>query len=216
MAHMSRDARRIINTIQGLSGIDCSFQDQIEAEQLTYSYYAKTIEGHINRFFNPKSDKNPHTVSFYVKPTRSVNKGRRDKENWIMTDPEIEIYSTICSMLIEDFSRDVLIIICGICNSYDIQEVRSGIKISQDEGVYSVHYLLRILERQHAEHEKKIELIKQHRSKFNGVQQSDTVARPRIELASMRYEWKESIKDQEIEEELNKTIIKREDVRDDR
>lgn len=199
---MSRDARRIINTIaaQG-AGVDFTPVDVYFAEVLAYSFYAKTVEGHIKRMYNPKSKGNPNEVAFYVKPTFSLNKGRRNKEEWRMAPDHQANYYAISKYLIEDYSYDFLKIVKDICG-YPIQMVSEGIKIAKSENVHSVPYLLRVVEGIKARQEHQVHKLDQFRQKFHTQEQAVVTKRGAVEIAGLMASWEESIQNMKLQKQV--------------
>lgn len=202
MGFMSRDCRKVIDHLLSLSGEKGpTVEDVINAEQLVFTYYGKTIVGHISRFFNPESKGNPNRIEFYIKPTKSINKGKRTTNEWIMSDLDKEIYLTIGKYLIEDYSVDQLKIIKDMCK-YQIKDIEVGIQEAQKEQIYSVFYLQRIVEGIAAKREH-TKAQRQHIKdlyKYDG--DTDTINRTPLELASMKYNWQNEMENTELQRKL--------------
>jgi hypothetical protein len=202
MGFMSRDCRKVVNELEKLSGKKCTMQDIFDGEQLVYTYYAKTICRHINRFYNPDSKGNPNAIAFYVKPTKSINKGKRTTDIWEMTENDKEIYSLITNgYLIEDFSIDQLKIIKDM-GKFDIRDIKVGIQEAKRENIFSIHYLFRIVEGIVA----KKEHMKANRQRIKELysynDNDDTISRNQIELAQMKYSWKNTLENIILEKKV--------------
>lgn len=202
MAQVSRDARNILNALRDLGSGAPTIDDIFEAEQLAFSFYGKTVVGHIKRMFNPNSKGDPARVAFYVKPTRSLNKGRRNKEDWAMTDDERRVYWLISKQyLIEDFNYDALIQLRTICNS-KYEDVNEAMGIAIDEDVRSIPYLFRVLEGLGARREFKRKQIEDRRRLFMGQAQEQKHVRGKAEIASLMYSWQETIQNVELQRKV--------------
>lgn len=202
MGFMSRDCRKVVNELEKLSGKKCTMQDIFDGEQLVYTYYAKTICRHINRFYNPDSKGNPNAIAFYVKPTKSINKGKRTTDIWEMTENDKEMYSLITNgYLIEDFSIDQLKIIKDM-GKFDIRDIKTGIQEAKRENIFSIHYLFRIVEGIVA----KKEHMKANRQRIKELysynDNDDTISRNQIELAQMKYSWKNTLENIILEKKV--------------
>jgi hypothetical protein len=199
LAKVSRDARAVLLAIQSLSGREASIEDVFSAEELVYSFYGKTIVGHIKRMYNPNSKSNPNTVSFYDKPTRSLNKGRRNKEDWRMTDEERRVYWLVCnSYLIEDFNHDALQQLRMVCRQ-KYEDVNEAISISNGEDVRSIPYLWRVVEGLRVRREHKRRQIEDRRRLFMGSTEDEVNVRGKAEIASLMYDWQETIQNVELQ-----------------
>lgn len=198
---MSRDARKIIDTLLELRGTGATFVpfDVYYAEMLAYSFFSKTVVGHMKRMYNPNSKSNPNEVAFYVKPTFSLNKGRRNKEEWRMLPDHMDNYYQISNYLIEDFSYDFLKIMKDLCSNYEPDMIREGIKIAKGEDVHSIPYLLRVVEGIKARQEFKIVKLDQFRQKFHKVEEEQAVVRSPIEIADLAAQWQETIQNMELQ-----------------
>jgi hypothetical protein len=203
LAKVSRDARQILNELRAKSGQEPTIEDVFEAEQLVYSYYAKTVVGHIKRMYNPNSKSDPARVAFYVRPTRSLNKGRRNKDDWLMTEEEKRVYWEVCSYLIEDFNYDALKLLREICQR-KLDIVREAIEISEAEDVRSIPYLYRVLEGLEARKEHERRQIEERRRLFLQEQNKQTIKRGRLEIASLMHEWQETIQNMELQKKVDK------------
>lgn len=199
MGYMSRDCRKVLNQLSELSGIAPTMEDIIDGEQLVFTYYAKTICGHISRFYNPDSKGNPEKVAFYVKPTKSINKGKRTTESWQMTDHERNVYILITTgFLIEDFSQDQLKIIREM-GKFSIKDIKSGITQATNEKVYSIHYLQRIVESIVAKKEHQKNQRQRLRELYSYEDNGDTISRSPLELASLKYNWLNTLENRKLE-----------------
>lgn len=202
MGFMSRDCRKVINHLMSLSGEKGpTFEDIIEAEQLVFTYYGKTIIGHISRFFNPESKSNPNRIEFYVKPTKSINKGKRTTDEWVMTNHDKEIYKAIGAFVIEDYSIDQLKIIKNMCK-YQLKDIQSGIQEAQKEKIYSIFYLQRIVEGIAAKREYEKTQRQHIKELYKYNDNTDTINRTPIELASMKYDWQNEMENTELQRKL--------------
>lgn len=200
---MSRDARNITNALiekQG-AGATIAPADVYFAEMMAYSFYGKTVVGHINRMYNPNSKGNPNEIAFYLKPTFSLNKGRRNKEEWRMMPDHQENYYAISKYLIEDYSYDFLKIVKDICG-YPPQMVKEGIQISKAENVHSIPYLLRVVEGIKARQEFKVVKMDQFRQKFHNQEEAATIKRSAVEMASLMAGWEESIQNMKLQQKV--------------
>jgi len=206
---MSRDARKMIDELDSFNvqygKKETSLEDVFVAEELAYSYFAKTICAHIKRYYNSNSDKNPESMSFYVKPTKSINKGRRNKDEWTMTDNDKQIYVTMTKYLIEDFNYDQLKLLREVSNTYNHDTIIEAIKISKSEDVYSIPYVHRVAEGIKARHEIQIHQIQSRRKLFyDTTEQSMAGRRSRIEIASLMHDWQQSIQNVELEKKVKR------------
>lgn len=202
MVYMSRDGRKVINHLLSLSGEKIpTKEDIIQAEQLVFTYYSKTIIGHITRFYNPDSKNNPNRVAFYVKPTKSINKGKRTTEEWIMTDEDREKYFTIGEYVIEDYSIDQLKIIRDLCK-YQLKDIKVAIKESQKENIYSIFYLQRVVEGivTQKEYERSKKQYLKELYKYN--EKTDIINRTPLEIATMEYTWQNSVENLELRRKM--------------
>ena len=204
MGYMSRDSRKVIIQLESLSNQTHIFEDVLESEQLVFTYYAKTICGHISRFFNPESKSNPNRVAFYVQPTKSINKGKRTTDIWTMTNNDKDIYKLITTkFVIEDFSIDQLGMIKEMCQ-YPIEFVEVGIKQSMAEKIYSIIYLRRIVESLYV----KREYEKAKRQKLKELHKyeddNNVVSRSPMELASMKYGWINTLENRELQNKIER------------
>lgn len=199
MGFMSRDCRKIIDCLEKLSGQKCDMEDILEAEQLTFTYYAKTICGHIGRFYNPDSKGNPNRVAFYVQPTKSINKGKRTTDIWQMSDHDKEVYKLITTkFIIEDFSLDQLAMIKEM-GQYSIKIIEEGIKETMSEKIYSIIYLKRVVEGIHAKREHEKAQRQKLKELYSYQDNNDIISRSPIELASLKYNWLNTLENRQLE-----------------
>lgn len=204
MAKVSRDARKILDELRALSGQEPTMDDVFEAEQLAFSFYAKTVVGHIKRMYNPNSKSDPARVAFYVRPTRSLNKGRRSKEDWTMTESEKAIYWAISNgFLIDDFNHDALVQVQAMCQR-KIEDVREAIKISTEEDVLSIPYLYRVLEGLEARREHQRQRIEDRRRLFLQDEDKQVKRRGMLEMASLMYDWEQTIQNMELQKKVDR------------
>lgn len=202
MGYMSRDCRKVLDQLQELSKQAPTMQDILDAEQLVYTYYAKTICGHISRFYNPESKGDPSRIAFYVKPTQSINKGKRTTEIWKMTDHDKEVYQLITTgYIIEDFSLDQLKTIKDM-GKYELKDISSGIQEATKEGVYSILYLLRIVEGIVAKKEHQKAQRQKLKELYKYEDNDNTTSRSTLELASMRYSWQNALENSILERKV--------------
>lgn len=194
----------MLDALQILTGREASFEDVFNAEELAYSFYGKTVAAHIKRYFNPKSNNNPDTIAFYMKPTKSLNKGRRNKEEWVMTDEEKRVYHLIASQyLVEDFNYDSLKQMREMCQ-HPREIVQSAIAESISGDVMSIPYLYRIVEGLAVRKEHKRQQM-EYRRKLFGVEDSVAVpSRGAAEIAGLMYDWQETIRNVELQRKVNK------------
>lgn len=200
---ISRDARQMLNTLTEVSGRETSITDVFIATQLAYSFFGKTVSAHIKRMYNPNSKANPHEMQFYVKPTLSLNKGRRNKEEWILTEQEQNNLMRIGGYLIEDYNYDQLKQMRLLCAMPEF-DVKEGIEIAKEEQVYSIPYLYRIVEGIEARKEHKRQQMHATRKMVHTDTGSKVNSRTPLELASLMAEWQETIQNVELEEKVNK------------
>lgn len=211
---MSRDARQILDTLQSLSNKEASVEDVFIAEELAYSFYGKTVSSHIKRMYNPNSKNNPDSMAFYVKPTRSLNKGRRNKDDWYMTKEEREIYCMVCGeYLIDDFNYEQLKQLREVCQRPH-EDVEEAIKISVEEDVRSIPYLYRVLEGLEARREHQRRQIEERRKLFLQESNRPVVRRSRLEIASLMYDWQETIQNVELQSKVNDLLRRNSDEHD--
>lgn len=200
---VSRDARKTLNALSEISGKDFSIDDIFASEELCYSYYSKTVIGHIKRFYNPDSKGNPNSILFYTQPTKSINKGRRNKDSWDMSDHDRRIYWAIGSYLIEDYNYDNLCIIKSMCQ-YEFDDISEAIKIAKSEDVFSIPYVLRIVEGIVARREERKRQIQNRRGLFNKPRESDANKRSRIDIANLMDRWGQTIENVELQNRVDR------------
>lgn len=203
---VSRDARQMIDALQVLIDREASIEDVFVAEELAYSYFGKTVVGHIKRMYNPNSANGPDTMAFYVKPTRSLNKGRRNKDEWTLIDEEKRVYYLISNQyLIEDFNYDALKQMREMCQQpYTL--IQQAITESLASDVRSVPYLFRIVEGLAIRKEHKRQEIEDRRKLFKGEEDSKIMTRGKAEIANLMYSWEETIQNVELQHKVNKLL----------
>lgn len=202
MQKTSRDAKRIIQYLEGISGVGVSPTDIFIAEQMVYSFFPKTIEGHIKRMYNPDSKGNPASLEFYLKPTFSLNKGRRNKEEWQMSIGEQANYLMISMYLLEDFSFDFLKIMRQICE-FDYETVKESITISIGENVHSLPYLIRVAEGVQVRKQHKQQQLDRFRDQFKPVAEEQATTRSKLEMAQLMGGWQETIENMKLQRQID-------------
>ena len=202
--HISRDARRVINTLQSVSGSnEQDIHDLWIAERLVYSYFPKILIGHIERFYNPKSKNNPDRMAFYEKPARSQNFGRRRNDDWEHTDEKFEIWGMLGQYVLTDYSQDDLLLIKTVDVSQE--DVAYGIRIGREEKVYSIPYAIRIAERHKAEREQRKQEIRGRRELFHSQSvNKDINRRGRLEIASRVADWQNEIENLQLQRRVKR------------
>ena len=210
---MSTDARKVIGALTSLVGSDmATVHNVLVAESLCYSFYAKTIVAHVNRFYNPESKSDETDMGFYNKPIRSINKGRRNKENWLAEEIPEDKYQVISNYVDVDWNYDTLKQLKEAFELYELSEFKSAIQIASTEAqVYSVPFLLRVLESERAE---KVRIAERRRRQREAQEDSRTginnqvvVKRSPIEVASLAMGWAETINTMDLENLLKETGI---------
>jgi hypothetical protein len=204
LVKVSTDARKMLNALKAKSGREASIEDVFIAEELAYTYFAKVVVGNINRMYNPNSKSNPGSMAFYVKPTRSLNKGRRkDIDEWIMTDEEKRVYWTICNQyLIDDFNHDQLKQLRDLCGKpYDM--IQLGIKECGREDIRSIPYLFRVVEGLQAKEDHRKRQLEFLRGKFGTEDSAPVVERNRMEIANLMYSWEDTIQNVELQKKVD-------------
>lgn len=203
---MSRDARLVLQTI-----IDCggnpaevlTMDNAIDAEQLVFTFFGKTVAGHVKRFFNPNSTKgNANRVAFYVQPVTSINKGKRNKEIWEFTNEEREVYAYVSKYyLIDDFNYEQLKQIREICQR-PLGLVKEAIASALQEDTRNVPYLFRVLQGLEAQKNAR----KAQREKLRDMFQYTGAKEERpwtvIELAQAQFEWQRALENKQIERKV--------------
>lgn len=207
---MSRDARKALTTLESISGKKASIEDAFIAEELCYSFYPSFIISIIRKVYNPNSKLDPGRMSFYVKPIRSQGgkgkaKGvRRDTRDWIMTDNDRRVYWAIGHYLLTDYSHEHLQLVRECCR-YPFEDVKKAIAISEEEGVHSVPYLHSVLERIQAEREREKQKIAELRKMvINNVGEEQVIKRNNLEIASLMYEWEQTIQNMNLRRKVEK------------
>ena len=204
---MSRDARQVINQLEEIGGVQCSTKSIYIAEELVFTYYGKTVAGHVKRFYNPDSKQDPNNMEFYVQPTRSINKGKRTKDEWHMSDTDKEIYDKITTgFILEDFSYDQLKILKEICNTYDIKEVSRAIKECQEVKQYSILYLNRVVSAIHAKAEHEREQRAKLRDLCKADIKNDKHTRNPMQMALAQYSWQQMLENNILNRKMEEWI----------
>lgn len=203
MIKTSRDARKVLNQLQELTNKEPSFEDIFLAEELTFSFYAKTVCSAIKRYYNPDSKGDPNSLSFYVKPIKSINKGRRSKEDWQMDMNDKMVYRWVGQFILEDYSYDMLKTMRELCR-YRFDDVEQATKVSKSEDVYSIPYILRVVEGIKARREHKQQQIQQMRKMFHVKQDEGIVVRGPAEIASAKHSWQELLQNSELQQRVNR------------
>lgn len=210
---VSTDLRKVLAVFTSVTGKEPTIEDIMVGTSLCYSFYAKTITSHINRYYNPESPESD-TMLFYVKPTLSINKGRRFKGNWSFQ--EIQTYRdsfiAISNYVDMDFNHDNLVQLREICKTYLTEEIRASINIAETMDVRTIPYLARVLERYRLDQEKELNkrrrLIEQERKSREGLQPTTpTVQRTPIEIASLMGSWLDEVNTAELERKLDEHDI---------
>lgn len=200
--NMSTEARKVINKIEELSGITHTFEDIIQAEQLVYSYYSRTVVGHVSRFYNPDSKQDPSRVAFYVQPVRSINKGKRNKEDWEFTTEEREIYQWVSKhYLIDDFNYEQLKQMREICQR-PLPLVKEAIASALQEDTRNVPYLLRVLQGLEAERNARKAQREKLRDMFSYQEDKTEHRWSALDLAQAQYGWQQALENKKIEQEV--------------
>ena len=203
---MSRDARLVLQAIQDCGGdVVVDLDNVVEAEQLVYTYFGKTVAGHVRRFYNPNSTKgNANRVAFYVHPTKSINKGKRNKDNWEFTSEEREVYQWVSKhYLIDDFNYEQLKQMREICQR-PLPLVKEAISSALQEDTRNVPYLFRVLQGLEAERNARKAQREKLRDMFS--YQEDTTAHQwsALDLAQAQYGWQQLLENKKIEQEVKK------------
>ena len=198
---ISRDARRVINTLLSVSGKDKpSINDLWTAEQLVYTYYPNVIIGHIKRYYNPKSKNDPSSMKFYEKPARSQGHGKRTNKTWV-TDDKFNIWSMLSKYVISDYSYDDLAMIKEI--DVEEQDIEHGIKVGRENRIYSIAYAIRIAERNKAEREKRRQEIRNRRNLFHKGDNNDINSRSKLEVVGFVADWKDELENLELQKKID-------------
>ena len=201
---MSRDARLVLQTIESCGGVDVyDFDNIIEAEQLVYSYFGKTVASHVKRFYNPNSTKgNASRVAFYVQPVRSINKGKRNKENWEFTTEEREAYQWISKhYLIDDFNYEQLKQMREICQR-PLLLIKEAISSALQEDTRSVPYLPRVSQGLEAERSARKAQREKLRDMFSYQEDKSKHQWSALDLAQAQYAWQQALENKKIEQEV--------------
>lgn len=201
---MSRDARLALNMIEELGGQNVFTPDNIiNAEQLVFTYYGKTVVSHIKRFYNPNSTKgDPNAIAFYVQPVRSINKGKRTKDEWIFTEEDRERYLYVSKhYLIDDFNYEQLKQMREICQ-YSLPMIKEAISSALQEDTRNVPYLLRVLQGLEAQKNAK----KAQREKLRDMCQYNAQQEEKpwsvLELAQAQWQWQQALENKHIEQKV--------------
>ena len=203
---MSRDARLVLQTI-----VDCggdpnevfTADNVIEAEQLVFTFFGKTVAGHVKRFFNPNSTKgNANSVAFYVQPVVSINKGKRSKEEWKFTAEEREVYVYMSKhYLIDDFNYEQLKQIREICQR-PLGLVKEAIVSALQEDTRNVPYLFRVLQGLEAQKNARKAQRDKLRDLFQYSEAKEEKPWSVLELAQAQWQWQQALENKQIERKV--------------
>ena len=200
---ISRDARKILDTMREQGGVNTLPFDVLEAEKLALKYYSKTVCAIIKQYY-PKAKSDPNRVSYYTPILKSYKKGIRNKEDlWEITEQEIENYWLISSFLIVDYSYEDLKLLKELCK-YNTVDIKEGIRSAEKENTHSIHYLHRIIESIVASRTKREEQRQKLKELHSYQCNDDTINRSMIELASLKHSWKNSLENKELEKKSQK------------
>ena len=196
---ISRDARKILNTIKDMGGANVLPIDIINAEILSLKYYSKTVSSIIKEKY-PKAKSDPNRVRYYFPILESYKKGIRNRGDlWNPTSEQVEAYWIISEYLLVDFSYEDLKLVKELCMTYAPADLKEGVRLAEKEEVHSVHYLHRIVESYVAERNKKEEQRKRMRELCSYKATNDITNRSRIELATLKHEWKNDLENMELQ-----------------
>lgn len=200
---VSRDARKILDTIKELGGANALPFDVLEAEKLALKYYSKTVCAIIKQYY-PKAKSDPNRVAYYTPILKSYKKGIRSKDDlWQITEQEMENYWAISSFLIVDYSYEDLKLLKELCK-HTPADVKEGIRNAEKEDTRSIHYLHRIIESIVANRAKREEQRQRLKELYSYQCNDDTINRSVIELASLKHSWKNSLENRELEKKSQK------------
>lgn len=200
---VSRDARKILDTLKEVGGANALPIDVIEAEKLALKFFSKTVCSVIKQYY-PKAKSNPNRVAYYTPILISYKKGIRNKDDlWNPTEQEIENYWTITSYLLVDFSYEDLKLLKTLCQ-YDPMDIKEGIKDAERENVHSMNYLHRIVESNVAEKQKRERQRQKLKELYSYEANDDIINRTVMELASLKHSWINSLENRELEKKSQK------------
>lgn len=200
---VSRDARKILDTIKEMGGANALPFDVLEAEKLALKYYSKTVCAIIKQYY-PKAKSDPNRVTYYMPILKSYKKGVRSKDDmWQPSEEEMENYWAITSHLIVDYSYEDLKLLKEMCK-YPVADVKEGIKNAEKEDTRSIHYLHRIIESIVANKTKREEQRQRLKEIYSYQASNDITSRTMIELASLKHSWKDSLENRELEKKSEK------------
>lgn len=200
---ISRDARKILDTLKEMGGANALPIDIIEAEKLALKFYSKTVCSVIKQY-HPKAKSNPNRVAYYTPILKSYKKGIRSKDDmWCPTEQELENYWTITSFLLVDFSYEDLKLLRELCK-YETADIKEGIKGAEKENIHSLNYLHRIIESIVAERAKREANRQRLKELYSYKANNDTVNRTVMELAMLKHSWLNSLENRELEKKSEK------------
>lgn len=205
---MMTDTRKVLSHFKDKTGKPPTEIDMLVAESLCYSFYSKTIIGHINRFYNEENEESD-TMAFYIKPIMSINKGRRYKGNWSLQEIEIhkDKYDLIVGYLDVDYNHEAIKLIRDICSNYSLELIEMSIKVAVESDVYSVPFLARVIESQEVEVTRIADRRRRQREtqedSRRDINPKNQQIRTPMEIAVMAMTWNDMINTAELERKLN-------------
>lgn len=206
---MSRDARQVITTFCELVGKEIDIEDVLVAESLCFVFYPRQVVSVIKQIHKRSKSEEKNKLAYYVQPVVCMMKQKRPGHDdiWRMTEHERQIYLLVTQhYLIDDFNHEQLVQLRQICQ-WSQEDIWQAIRASKEEGVYSIPYLLRVLEGMEArrkERERQLDELRQqlaYRPESEGV-----VRRSRMELATLLYQWEQDLQNAELERKMQEWL----------
>jgi hypothetical protein len=103
----------------------------------------------------------------------------------------------------DDFNHDQLLTLRQMCQ-YRYEDVSAAIAVGRQEDVFSIPYVYRIVEGSNVRREYQAHKLEERRKMFIDGPAKEATSRGLVEIASLSYDWQQTIENLNLQERVDK------------
>lgn len=205
---MSRDGRKILDAYCGLVGVATTIDDVFMAEGLAHGYYPNPAISVMRTIHKRTQTEGGMGLAYFRHPILSMIKDSGVRGDfWGLTEGEKRNYWYISNAyLLEDFNYDRLVnlrVVCG--HPYD--RVQRAVQVGKSEEVFSVAYVLRVVEADATRQEYQTHVVDKRRELFASGRPDDIkIAWDAEKLNILTQCWEELSQNKDLENKMRKWL----------
>jgi len=192
-----------LTTLQELTGKEPTFEDTLWALGISYTYYANQVCSIIKQIHKKSNSDERGRLGYYLPPITSMIKKKRTEDVWVIGDEWQAVHLITTNYLIDDFNYDQLVQLRQAA-AFPLSFITEAIAIGKQEEVYSIPYLLRILEGMEARRAEKIRKLEGVRKLYQTEEIGTQAQWNRMDIALRQMQWRQNVENAELQERVDR------------